>query len=227
MDKNVVVYFVQKNLIGSIMTAGCMLLFGCHDDFDDLPSEFDTIGEIIGFTVADTVRSATDVRVQISFPRLCGGEFAGIQRFDDNTTIKLTPAIHVVAQWQCPDEVTFLTVATTIRFSSAGNYTVIGHGRFLDIPKKVVVVSSYTPPQVYRLRYTFISVTTGLPSKNQVSEFILTDNFPPTFYQIQADSNGVWQTTLPDTVPQLNYRLAGLDFRAVRGVKEDGIILVK
>lgn len=212
-----------RNTYITLLLVGTFL--GCTDDFDELPTEFDTIGEIIGFTVADTVEAGDDVRVQISFPRICGGEFSGIERFDNGMTIKLTPGIHVVAQRQCPNEVTFLTVQTTVQFPSAGEYTLVGHGRFRDIKKKVVVLSTYNAPLTYRFRYKFLRVN-GLPSAYQTADFTFPDRLPPETTPIQADSNGIWETTLTDTIPRLRYQLAGLDFEAVRGMKEDGIILV-
>jgi hypothetical protein len=162
----------------------------------------------------------------MSFPRLCGGEFNGVKRYDNNNTIRLTPAIHVVAQSVCPAVVTFLTVTETIRFPSAGEYTVVGYGRYWDIPKKVVVLSSYSASQHFIFRYKFLKVN-GQPSANQVAEFSLPGKLPPVSFQVQSDSNGVWEMTMPDTVPQLRYRLAGLDFVAMRGIKEDGIIYVQ
>lgn len=201
-----------------------MLFPCCSFDFSEPAEEFDIIADIVGFTTPDTVEVGTDVRVQISFPSICGGTFSDIKRFRDNTTIRLTPVIHVVRRPNCYEVPQYYTVETTLNFSTAGTYSIIADGRVIDFHKNIVVLSHYNTSQQYVLRYKFLRGN-GFPAANKITELKLLDRNPIETLQVQADADGYWSMTLEDTLSRFRYRLGMLKFEAVRGITEDGIIL--
>ena len=200
-------------------------LIGCATDLKEPSSEFDTRGEIIAIVSPDSVQSGRNFTVQISFPNICGGTFSQMNLYNISDGIILEPVIHVVPQQVCPAVFSVRTVTTQLNVTRQGQFTLIARGSAGDLRKNTQIVPNVSTGDKYMFRFLFMNEQRR-PVLNRSIPFYLPDKIPISMGAILSDSFGVWQTTLPETGPQLRYILAGITFTAQRGIKEDGTILL-
>ena len=198
--------------------------FGCTDDTIPEPAaEFDVRAEILGVVSPDSVEAAQPFRVQISFPGVCGGSFSRVDRYNSSSTITLTPVLHVIPQSICLPSYPIQTITREASFSARGRYEIVASGRFGDLRKSVIAVSSLQPSGQYRLQFLFQDAV-GLPKVNQTTNFLFPDKVPNGLMSIQSDSAGKWETTFSDTLPRVRYTIGGMTFEAVKGIPESGVL---
>ena len=199
-------------------------MVGCVKEDVEPPSEFDIKGEVFALVSPDTVQVGQPFKVQISFPTVCGGTFSHIIQNNSIGTVTLTSVIHVIAQTECPGSGFIETETTSVKLDTLGLHLVVADGRFGQLSKAIQVVSSPPLHQNYILHYLFVNPQ-RMPKPGQYATFIFPDRIPLQSFLIQSDTNGIWETTFNDTLPQVRYTIGDITFEAVQRIKEDGVIL--
>lgn len=190
------------------------------------PSEYDAPANVLAVVNSDSMQAGQSYRVQISFQNICGGTFTRNDRTTSGNQVTMQPIIHVVVQSGCPAIYTVQTVVDSVRFPASGAYQLLVHGLNEPFPKSVSVLSSFPPRDQYLLKFHFRTADTTHSSAYHVASFAFVNRSPTDPFEIMANANGDWDTTFVDTLPRVRYALAGIGFEAIRGVKEDGVILL-
>ncbi len=201
-----------------------LCLGGCIEDVQEPPRELNVRGAVVAVVSPDTVQVNVPFRVQVSFLTVCNGTFTTISQGGSDSTVTLSPIIHVIASNTCVGGGTAETETTTVVYHTTGTYQLMALGSNIELSKTVHVVSTVTPGQDFTLHYFFVDHQ-GLPKINFYSFFYFADHMPVDSLQIQSDSSGFWDMTFSGTTPRMRYIIDDLSFQAVRGVKEDGVIL--
>ena len=173
-------------------------MFGCSSlNTPEVASEYDVAGEVLSLVAPDTVQVGEPFTVKISFPNVCGGGFTHFFRTDGSMKVSLTPVIHVFVQAVCPALNSVSTETTEVQLNTIGNYELVADGRFGQLTKNVMVVTTMPPSQVYTFRFQFQNLQ-RLPKAFQYALFSFLDRTPVQTVYIYSDSSGTWDTTFVD-----------------------------
>ena len=211
-----------------IIVALLPMLFsiGCLDVPDEL-KEYDAPVDLIAVVASDTMEANRAYNVQISFFHQCGQVSTHLERTSETNKVTMKPMVHINSNLACLAVDTYDTVIDTVRFSADTMYELWVSGRNVTIRKLVHVVSQHLPTNDYHLRFRFQSVADGRPKAYLASTFSILDDTSFVPLDIITDSLGTWDTTFAYSLQQLRYQIAGLTFKAARGIKDDGFILTQ
>jgi hypothetical protein len=223
--KSALMHYAKQRFSILILLLTFTLIGGCTSvELSEPRNEIDIRAEVLALTCPDTVDVDEQFVVEIGYPNVCGGRFNRVDQYSGQYGFTLEPILRVSPEPNCPGVYPLETVARTISFGTVGHYFVVAAGRYGEIRKQVVVVSSVPRPPDFRLRFYFIDQL-GAKNPGVQTRFWFPDRNPDESQTVQSDTAGYWSLTFTDTLSYVRYGINGMVFVAQKGIKESGIFL--